>query len=35
MERASDFEQLIILYKTESKGTSPGTVFINNGINYL
>ena len=34
MERTSDFEQLLFLYKTEGKGISLEQFCINNGINY-
>ena len=34
MERTSDFEQPLFLYKTEGKGISLEQFCINNGINY-
>jgi len=34
MERTSDFEKLLFLYKTEGKGISLEQFCINNGINY-
>ena len=34
MERTSDFEQLLFLYKTEGKGIILEQCCFNNGINY-
>ena len=34
MERTSDFEKLLFLYKTEGKGISLEQFCINNGVNY-
>ncbi len=34
MERTSDFEQLLFLYKTEGKGISNEQFCIKKGINY-